>query len=216
MLIFLRKIMFRNSIGKFNVYSDSNFKIAKNETEINDIYALRYKVYVEEMKKNISSVNNLSKFLKDSRDDHSVHFCLCDCNGVYACLTSVVGFMTNFTESEEKSFSLDSFSGYINKEEISISRKLIVDPSRRNLRAAISIIRNARIYAINNGIKIDFCHCYPHLIPFYKKLGYKTYKESIKYDGTNGKTVPLFRLMEDSDKIYYQDVFRISKKIKVG
>jgi len=204
--------MLRNEIKKNNIYTDSNFKIAKNETERNDIYELRYKVYVEEMKKNISSVNNLSKFLKDGRDDHSVHFYLRDDNGVYACLTSIVGFMTNFTESEKKSFSLDSFSGYLKREEISISRKLIVDPSRRNLRAAISIIRNARIYAINNGIKIDFCHCYPHLIPFYKKLGYKTYKESINYDGINGKTVPLYRLMEDSDQIFYQDLFRISKK----
>ena len=90
-----------------------------------------------------------------------------------------------------------------------------MDPSRRNLRAAISILRNARIYGINNGIKIDFCHCYPHLIPFYKKLGYKTYKESINYDGINGKTVPLYRLMENSDQIFYQDIFRISKKNEV-
>lgn len=208
--------MFRHVANKNKIYSDSNFKIAKNETERNNIYALRYKVYVEEMKKSISSVNNLSKFLKDGRDDHSVHFYLSDCNGVYACLTSIVGFMTNFTESEKKSFSLDSFAGSLKKEEISISRKLIVDPSKRNLRAAISIIRNARIYAINNGIKIDFCHCYPHLIPFYKKLGYKTYKESISYDGINGKTVPLYRFMEDSDEIFYQDVFRISKKTAVS
>ena len=159
------------------------------------IYRFRYQVYIEEMGKSFKDADRKKRWLRDELDDTAVLFYV-EVNGeIIASSRMNHGKITQFPEKWKKLYQMEKFSAY-SDEMISLSSRLMISSEWRGSLALAKMLSEIYQYARKEGIKFDFCNCYPFLLEFYEHLGYRRYTEGF-VDEDTGYHVPLVLMTED-------------------
>lgn len=171
-------------------------KEALTDEERRGIYALRYTVYIEEMKKPYAGADHVNNLLYDDFDKTATL--------LYAVRDNrTVGTMrVNFGEdcvSYYEKLSLNIFSK-VRTESISLCSRFMVESSRRNSMIFAKIAVAMYLLGIKKDVELNFMHCAPHLVRIFEYIGYRCYTKEF-YDEEVGVQIPMVLHLKDIDHL---------------
>ncbi|MCG9876234.1 MAG: GNAT family N-acetyltransferase [Leptospiraceae bacterium] len=184
--------------------------IAKTHEEKQRIFALRYHIYIDELKRNQAFANHDLKTIQEPWDDTAHLLYVKDDDEIVGTLR-MNRKMDGPLEYEEL-YELEKFTPFY-PNSISMTTKLLVLDKYRNSMAASLLCMSA--YEIHRewGLQFNIIDTRPHLVRLYQQLGYRFYKENINHPEF-GNAIPLVLILDDLD--YLKEVRspfqRIAKK----
>lgn len=179
--------------------------IARTKEEREAIYRFRYRIYAEELQREIGGVDHANRRICDDEDErsHSHHFYVGtpdDIQGAVRLRAWDAGAMPQ--EMAEK-LSLHRFGAaqaWLRTSEIG---RFMIDPKRRG--SSLLLLAMARFtYEFLAGeclTDVSFCTCRPGLVNYYRRLGTRPYGADL-VDEPEGMEVPLVSVL--SDYHYYR------------
>jgi hypothetical protein len=168
------------------------FKIAETEAEKNEIFHLRYNVYIKEMNRPAHADHN-AQVIKDWMDEYGTLFCAKYDGKIVG--TARANLMKHGPIEFEKEYRLSEF-GKFYPENMSTTTKLIFDPEYRMKTTLPSFLLLIYQFGIDNGIEYDFLNANPPLDRFYEKLGYRKYQPNFRHPEF-GEVVPMVLVLND-------------------
>ena len=142
-------------------------KIATTLTELNEVFSLRYAIYIEELGKTFIHHDKEQKILKDEYDDTAFHICLRNDDD----LVGVVRLRyppVNDAEINRLSVPLDLQRKY----RISVSSRMMLKKEYRSTQAVIKLMSFTYDKNIRDGIDFGIIEVEKHLVRMYKKFGF--------------------------------------------
>lgn len=172
-------------------------KIAETEAEKQRIYAFRYNVYVDELQKNqLSAADHRNKILHDKLDETGLLF-YAEVNGeIVATLRANIGSSDMFSEYHLNNYALEPFIDKFKPSNLSFTSRLMVARHKRGSSVLARLLGHSYRYGLEHGVRLDFCHCQPSLLPLYKHLGYRRYTDNF-VDQETGYRIPMVLVMKD-------------------
>lgn len=147
-----------------------------NARDLYEVASLRYQVTVQEMGLSMRHANHHSGVVIESLD-YSGH--------VFAAFSEgeIVGTMR---QNLLKEAGVDEyFNAYavsqlpaMSLNQISVTTRLVIKKEFRRSRVSLELPVYAYNFLLNNGITYDVIDSRPHLLPFFKKLGYRPHLQS--------------------------------------
>lgn len=174
--------------------------LATTPQEKERIYQFRYRVYVEEMRKQPREANHSQKTLTDAFDDTAMLFYITQGEEIIATLRRNFLDSSPLSESLDRGLVISRFASAFPFSALSLSSRLMVAPAWRNLAMIGAIVLEAYREARIRGIQFDFLHAAPWLVPFYENLGYRRYTNHF-LDPEVGLQIPQVLVLEDSQHL---------------
>ncbi|MDX1927354.1 MAG: cyclic nucleotide-binding domain-containing protein, partial [Pirellulaceae bacterium] len=155
-----------------------------------------YSVYVEEMKKQISSADHISKRLEDMTvQDGQVH-CVFSNGRLVATLRRNMVTELGSSSHTWSDFRIKSLETKTDLACVSYSSKLVISPDYRSSTLMARLVSHAYANACETGLQIDLLYCLPRLVPLYKRLGFVAIPGS-RYQPGVGILIPMALLIND-------------------
>ena len=148
-------------------------RLAETPEEKEQVFRLRYQIYVEEIGYNLKYTNHNNEKIEETLDNSgNIFVALKDGKLVgtgrsnYA-RNSDLGYYTELYKMREIAGDAHPFS-------TSIGTKFMIQKHLRGSRIAFGIMQAHYNQMLLDKIRFDFIDCEPHMIPFFQKLGYQT------------------------------------------
>lgn len=169
----------KTQIGAVTVNNINGVKLNLTKQELNEVYKLRYSVYVEELKYHQPYADHKSKMLKDPLDRAGNLF------GLFKNNEAIGTVLSNYVKHSDLGFYLELYkmkelvnSSYYDS---SISTRLIVKKEFRSTSVAFRLALATYIQGLKDNVQFDFVDCTHGMISFFVRLGYKIYQESMHH-----------------------------------
>jgi hypothetical protein len=155
-------------------------KIATTEAEKDEIYRLRYKVYIEEMRgeERHTEADLGAKMLRDDLDDRSYHFYGRQNGKIVIC--SRTNLRRDGDSECEENLELQNFA-WAFPNFISMSSRLALHSRHRGSLLVKQLLCEMYQFWCAQDILFDFIDCHPSLVPLYARLGWRLYKPGFKH-----------------------------------
>ncbi len=169
-------------------------KLATTDFERHQVYRFRYQVYVEEMQRVQTYANHDAKTIIEPFDRRAHILAAFEGSEIVGTIRanfareSDLGYYTEFYDMRRLG---TAFPG-----SASITTKLMIVPQHR--RGTLAVRLAMAIYDVgrDHGITHDFIDCNPHLEPFFRQLGYLSYKGSARHP-EYGDVLPMLLDLDD-------------------
>jgi len=150
------------------------------EAEREEIYRLRYAVYIEEMRGEgrHTEADLGTKVLRDDLDDRAYHFYGRQDGKIVICSRTNLR-RDGELECEDK-LELQNF-GWAFPDRISMSSRLALHSRHRGSLLVKQLLCEMYQFWCANDILFDFIDCHPRLVPLYARLGWRLYKPGFKH-----------------------------------
>jgi predicted GNAT family N-acyltransferase len=181
-----------------NPKSDFHVEIVEDKELLQEIYRLRYEIYIEECGKKSASADPETRSIRDELDDSSSIFAVFSKNELVGSLRA--SFDTKHFRLPEfyaSFFQLEKFREQFTGS-IGVTSRLVIRKSWRSSPALGQLLSATYRFYQQNGMRIDFCHCQPGLLQLYEQLGYRRFRDNV-VDEVMGLQVPLLLLLDDVD-----------------
>ena len=151
-------------------------RLIESPEEKEQVFKLRYEVFVEEIGYTPHHANHNKKIVKEPLDDSAKIFAGFHNGQVVATAR------TNFCKDSELGFypqiyKMQELAGNAHPQYTSISNYFLVKKQFRGTSVMLEIIESLFQELVIRKIKFDFADCEPYMIPLYTKLGYKNMGE---------------------------------------
>jgi hypothetical protein len=179
---------------------------AATQEERDAIYRFRYRIYVEELHRELGGVDHARRMVRDDEDDKPTahHFYVGspdDFEGVVRLRVWEPGAMP---PAFAKKLSLHLFGAAQARLRTSEIGRYMIDPRRRGSLVLPSMARRTYEFLANEQkVDLSFCYCRPGLVDYYRRLGARPYGADL-FQESEGMEVPLVSVL--SDYAYYRDV----------
>ncbi len=177
--------------------SKSEVRLVETAAERADLYAFRYRVYVEEYGMT-DEADHERKWLVDDYDDYGQSYAVFE-NGKIAGSLRVLRMdavpdTTPFAEKFAMQPALDAFGA----DQLLTTSRFIIAPHLRNSLAIMRLMQKCFDDQLRAGYRLNYGDCSPHLLPFYEQLGYRRYTDGYN-DTAYGFKVPILMISRDLD-----------------
>lgn len=172
-------------------------KYAGTKEEKEAIYNLRYKIYIGELKDNLS---NDGERLTDADDTQARLLMAIDGDNLVGTLRILWGGDGIFNAKIEEAYDLSRFSSVVNNEEIVVFDRFMVKPEYRGTHVPFQLLAAISMFSLEKKAQLAFCNCQPHLLNLYLSLGFRTYMASFSNYGA-GILIPLVFVCEDTEHL---------------
>jgi CRP-like cAMP-binding protein/predicted GNAT family N-acyltransferase len=154
--------------------------MAVTEAEKEEIYRLRYHVYIEEMdgERRHVEADVTARQLRDEWDDRAHHFYIREDDVMVAC-ARVVLRRDGPLECEEE-FDLDEFSPAF-PHHVCMTSRLAVHPRIRGSHLLKQLTCVMYEFLCEQEIQFNFIDCHSRLLPLYSRLGFRTYRPGFNH-----------------------------------
>jgi hypothetical protein len=158
----------------------SAVKIATTEAEKEEIFRLRYNVYIEEMGggRRHTEADGSKRQLRDDLDAHAVHFYAKQNDEVVGCVR------TNLRRDGplecEEFFQMQHLTGAY-PDHVSMTSRLALHPKVRGSHLLMQLACAVIQHHYENEIHYDFLDCHVRLLPLYSRLGYRLYRPGFRH-----------------------------------
>jgi len=146
---------------------------AARVSDMEKIYALRYQVYIEELKKPIPWADHERKHLRDSDDVYATHFVVSRFGG------KAVGCARLHMGASIPTYFVDAMQiGHVvgrDTESCGYVSKLMVDRSLRGKGASLLMMMKMIEYGAARGGEYAVFHCNPKLCRLYERYGFRRF-----------------------------------------
>jgi GNAT superfamily N-acetyltransferase len=151
---------------------------ATDPEELEAIYRLRYRVYVEEMQFLGSVADHERKRLTDEDDAHGQVFAATLDGKVVGSIRINCGADAPFSPDHLATYRLDRFRAVIPDERMCIGSRFLVDPAHRRGTIPVRIIGTSLRHQRERGVDLAIGECQPHLLNLYQTLGFRSYGQT--------------------------------------
>jgi hypothetical protein len=169
-----------------------DIKIAQSDSERMEAYKLRYRVYIQEMQAPITA-NHKQKIIKDKYDRHATLFYAQV--GALSIATGRVILRKDGEVELEDIYDLEKFKPFY-PDCISTTSRFVIEEPYRSLSFAKNFANEMYRFGSKNGVAFDFINIDESHYSFYKRLGYRSYKENFN-DPEWGESIPLVLALHD-------------------
>ncbi|MGA8048179.1 MAG: cyclic nucleotide-binding domain-containing protein [Dermatophilaceae bacterium] len=163
--------MFESRLSRLDVVREA---ITREEREA--VYAFRYKVYVEELGRELGGADHVGKVVCDDDDESvsSIHLYTGSINDISGTVRLRIWQAGQIPSHEFNVLSLESFPG-IDGMVVSELGRLMIKPSLRGRLLLPALVREVYERGASAGVDLGFCYCAPGLVQHYRKLGFRPY-----------------------------------------
>lgn len=185
--------MFESRLSKLDVVHEA---ITREEREA--VYAFRYRVYVEELGRELGGVDHARKVVRDDDDDavSSVHLFTGSISDISGTVRLRIWQPGRIPSHDFHLLSMDSFPG-IETMVVSELGRLMIRPSLRGRLLLPALVRGVYERGASAGVDLGFCYCAPGLVQHYRKLGFRPYAAPL-VPTVDGLHVPLVGIPSDA------------------
>jgi len=157
-------------------------RLATSEPELEMIYRLRYRIYIEEMKRPQRYANHDKKTISDPLDDGAYNFYAQIENKVTGILRLNSATRTNL-EFYKEFFGFDEIcSAYgMRPEQAGIVGGFMVLPAYRGSKLAMELMLESFRVGFTDGLRLMFLYCEAHHVRKYKMLGFRPYRDDARH-----------------------------------
>ena len=155
-------------------------RIAANEAEKEEIYRLRYLVYIEEMggERRHTEANAEQRLLRDDFDNRAYHFFVRHEGKIVACGRH--NLRTDGPLECEDQFEMKQFAPAF-PDHISMTSRLALHPHLRGSHLLKQLTCTMYQFLCERAIRFDFLDCHPRLLPLYSRLGFQIYRPGFNH-----------------------------------
>lgn len=168
--------------------------ICKAETEeaLRAIYRFRYEVYVEEMNRIQKHANAANRTIVDPLDAVSDNIAAWAGNQVVACirLTWPRTALCPYMQYYEDLYHMHQF-GDLHPARTSIVTRLMIAPEYRRTNLAFRLFSFCYMIGLDTGTTLNVMDCNAHLVPFFRKIGYRDYIGTVRHE-EYGEVTPMY------------------------
>jgi CRP-like cAMP-binding protein len=179
---------------------------ATTQEEREAIYRFRYRIYVEELHRELGGVDHAQRMVRDSEDDRPTahHFYVGSPDAIEGSVRLRVWDPGAMPPAFAKKLSLDLFGPAQARLRTSEIGRFMIDPQRRGSLVLPSMARETyEFLARDCNVDVSFCYCRPGLVDYYRRLGARPYGAEL-FEESEGMEVPLVSVL--SDYAYYRQV----------
>ena len=157
-----------------------SIKIATTEREKEEIYRLRYQVYIDEMHGGTrhTEADNRSQQLHDAWDDRAHHFYI-EQDGVVAACARVNLRQDGSFECEEH-FDMEEFKPSF-PNHVCMTSRLVLHPKLRGSHLLKQLTCGMYRFMLERQLRYNFIDCHPQLLPLYSRLGFQLYRPGFNH-----------------------------------
>jgi CRP-like cAMP-binding protein len=170
-------------------------RIATTNSERQTIYALRYRIYIEEMDGGARhrEADAGARQLQDQWDSHAHHFYVNQDAEMVACARLVLRRHGPFECEHELQLArfTPAYPHYL-----SMSSRLALHPRLRGSSLLRQLTCAMFSFAREQDIRFDFIDCHPRLLPLYSRLGYRIYRPGFNHPKYT-YVVPMVLVLDD-------------------
>jgi hypothetical protein len=152
---------------------------AETPEERQRVFEFRYRIYVEEMGKSISSANASTRTISDDLDDHAIILFIEDAGNIVATLRSYLGCVAPFPDRLLQQFDILPLLQHVPLEQIAMTSSTMMDPRWRSSTALAALSGYLYCFGRERGMTIDLLCCTPGLVRTFTRIGYRRYKDNI-------------------------------------
>ena len=173
--------------------------LAQSQEEREEIFALRYEIYVEEMGKSPPEADHCHRLIRDSLDPAARLYGLRNPEGKLVG-TLRLNLLGDLDDPESQlgvmAKALLPVLDHVSWKSISYTSRLMLQAAFRG-GTALGLLFN-RCYgdAIQAGSRLDACHANPGLVELYEQLGYRRFCSGADWPGI-GYQVPMLLALND-------------------
>ncbi len=170
-------------------------RLVTGEEEKAQLYRFRYSVYVNEVQFT-QHADHERGWLKDEYDDIAYSLAIFDDDRILGSLRLI--YLKDVADPSAliNKFEMEQAVEHIGLDSICTTSRFMVDRSLRNGKVVFKLIRAAYSHALENGARLNFGDCSPHMIPFYEHMGYRRYTSGFN-DSHFGYKIPILMLLRD-------------------
>lgn len=175
--------------------------LVEDQAEQEEIFALRYEIYVREMGKSPPEADHRKGWIRDDLDPTARLYGLKSASGEIVG-TVRINLLKEINDPEEQlsHLPLNSLLNLLDMEQISITSRLMVKPSWRGGTVLGLLLNQCYGDAVSLGIRADICHSKPSLVELYEQMGYRRFCPGINLDGV-GYQVPMVLALLDREHL---------------
>ena len=175
------------------------FGRAETASELEEVFAFRYTVYVEEMGRYQDTADHANRRLAESEDEHSWIFFAREGDEVVA-----TGRLTwggdHFSDRQIRQYSLGPFLEELPAEMMAVGERLMVAPKYRGTGLVDDLIgRSNDLVGGGHDVRVVFGACEPHLLSLYLGMGHRTYADKNINSAEAGYLIPLVNFPQGVD-----------------
>lgn len=171
-------------------------ELATSEVQREAIAGFRYDIIVAQLKRQLASADHARHVVVDEEDASGVHAFVARDGEVVGAIR--LNRLSDGAVSEDlvRLYALDQFAD-VSPEHIAVVSRLVVRPGVAGVGDALSDF--ALKWAIENGIRLAFSYCSPHLVAPYEQLGFRRYKDN--FQDPMGYRVPMVLVVYDLEHL---------------
>ncbi len=173
-------------------------KIASTAEEREAIFRFRYRVYVDEMHKQVEDADHRRQWLRDCADEGAVLFYIASGREVIATVRrNLADSRSQWLAKWQTAFGFDRFACF-GPTAFSVSSRFMIAHHWRNSALGSRLTIAAYCHGREQGTRFDFVLSCPHLVDLYEHLGYRRYTRNYYDENYGGLLVPMVCVGEDT------------------
>jgi predicted GNAT family N-acyltransferase len=187
--------------------TDVTVSLANTAPEVERCLALRYRVYVEEMRCPAPAADHERKLDRTAEDGEALHFCARSGGGLIATMRvfhGARGFPRSFVEACRSHVRLHDLPRLLAQapplEEIAVVSRLAIDPRHRGGSAIVTLVRESfrilRERHPQTSLVFILALDNSRLLGLYQMLGFQRLDRDRTYPSDLGPVVPMFSQMK--------------------
>lgn len=172
-------------------------RVVETSDERNEIYRLRYAVYVEEMQKPYPTAESGHGTLRDQLDDSATLIALVDGdNRIVGTVRCNYAADVAACEPLAGRLIIDRFERVL-LPHITVCSRLVLAPSHRRRGTLSPLVRAIYRWGLQNDIHLNLIHTTLVLVPLFEHLGFRPFAERFIDADAGSEQQPLYLLLRD-------------------
>jgi GNAT superfamily N-acetyltransferase len=154
-----------------------------------ELFALRYRVYVEEMGAEFPAATRIDRQLREDVDDIALNYGLFDGDRVVGSLRVVDLHLIDPTIIVRR-YGVGEILDQCGPAAVSLAGRLALDPAYRSRGHMVRLVERAYLDGRIRKVRYAVSDCSPNLVPLYLRLGYRVHGDAF-LDPIFGPKVPI-------------------------
>lgn len=175
---------------------ENGVRFVESVAEREASFHLRYRVYVESMKRLADKADHSRKLLTDEYDDKARSVVAVKDNKVIGTLRLFWGGDKPFCQPLKKAYHLVPFLESLRHDQICIVERLMVCESYRGSTTMLRMYKQVMEFVIAHSVEVVLLDCEPKNVTSYLKLGFRPFGVTYDYPGI-GQVIPMALVVGD-------------------
>ncbi|MGZ5153090.1 MAG: N-acyl amino acid synthase FeeM domain-containing protein, partial [Burkholderiales bacterium] len=171
---------------------------AQTAEERAEVYAFRYRIYVEEMGLQPPGADHQRRQLEDEYDAYGLSYALVEDGAIVGSLRCLFIDQVPDPSALIAKFHMEPALAAFGPSAIVTTSRFMLDPHLRHGTAILQLIQAAYDDAHRRGIRLNYGDCSPHMLEFYEHMGYRRFTRAYN-DTFFGFKLPILMLIGDKE-----------------